>query len=157
MLKNTEKKAGLSQGLIVFFIILAILAVSFTFTGCRAYDNEIDIAYFFKTEPEKTVLDFLYSMKNNDADYIYINILPESDRRNISREKFTRELSEIFSDIDDIEIIRIVYLGYENEMSKVVVEFDVEYKDGTTSSYKKYIFLIKENDRWKIMFDKTFI
>ena len=145
------------QYFIVFAISFIVLAVSMTSGGCRTYDDEIDIAYFFKTEPEKTVIDFLHSMKNHDADYIYSNLLPESDRRSISRERFTRELSEIFSEIEHLEINRIVYLGYENEMSKVVVEFDVEYSDGTISNYKKYIFLIKENDNWKILFDKTFI
>ena len=42
-------------------------------------------------------------------------------------------------------------------MSKVVVEFDVKYKNKDTSHYKKYIYLMKENSRWKIVFDKTFI
>lgn len=152
-----EKNTIRAHAFIVLSIILVVLAVLITISGCRTYDNEIDIAYFFKTEPEKTVIDFLYSMKNHDADYIYSNLLPESDRRSISRERFTRELSEIFSEIENIEISSIVYLGYENEMSKVVVEFDVEYSDGIISNYKKYIFLIKESDSWKILFDKTFI
>ncbi len=141
----------------VFMAFLLMLSVLITLFGCRSYDNELDIAYFFKTEPEKAVIDFLYAIENHDADYVYGNLLPESDRRSISREKFTSELSRIFSGIENIEIKQIVYLGYEDEMSKVVVEFDVEYVDGSISNYKKYIFLVKENNNWKIMFDKTFI
>ena len=157
MVKEEKSRKKIRQIFTVLIIIPVILAVSIVSGGCRTYDGELDIAYFFKTEPEKTVVDFLYSIKNHDADYIYSNLLPESDRRSISRERFTRELSEIFSEIENLEVNRIVYLGYENEMSKVVVEFDVEYSDGTTGNYKKYIFLIKENDIWKILFDKTFI
>ena len=157
MEKTIKKNRKMTAVFAAIFLFLAAFALAFSVSSCRAYDDKFDIAYFFKTEPEKAVLDFLYSMNNHDADYIYSNLLPESDRRNISREKFTRELSEIFSDIKHLEINRIVYLGYENEMSKVVVEFDVGYVDGSTSHYKKYIFLIEENNRWKIMFDKTFI
>jgi hypothetical protein len=157
MFKKGKKDNKRLQYFIVFAISFIVLAVSIASGGCRTYDDEVDIAYFFKTEPEKSVIDFLHSIKNHDADYIYSNLLPESDRRNISRERFTRELSEIFSEIRHLEINRIVYLGYENEMSKVVVEFDVEYSDGTIRNYKKYVFLIKENDTWKILFDKTFI
>ena len=49
------------------------------------------------------------------------------------------------------------YLGYEKEMSKVVAEFDVSYRNGEVKKYKKYFYLIEENNHWKIIFEKTFI
>lgn len=138
--------------------IIAVIAVSFLFiSGCRNYDNKFDAVYFFKTEPEKAVLDFIYSMENHDAEYIYENLLLDKDRNNISKEKFISEFSSILSSIESIDIKRIIYLGYENEMSKVVIEFDVLYTGGESSQYKKYIYLISENGKWKIVFDKTFI
>ncbi|GAI94569.1 unnamed protein product, partial [marine sediment metagenome] len=43
--------------LLTVFILLVI--VVFIFSGCRSYDGEIDIAYFFKTEPERAVIDLI--------------------------------------------------------------------------------------------------
>jgi len=141
----------------VFFIIIIMAALGSHLSGCRNYDKKFDAVYFFKTEPEKAVLDFIYSMGNHDAEYIYNNLMLDKDRNNISKEKFMSEFSSILSDIDSIIIKRTVYLGYENEMSKVVVEFDVNYSGGKSSQYKKYVYLINENNKWKIVFDKTFI
>ncbi|MBM3708249.1 MAG: hypothetical protein FJW69_07950 [Actinobacteria bacterium] len=141
----------------LFSIILSCFFLLISLSGCRNYDNKFDIAYFFKTEPEQTALDFMYSMNNHDAEYIYSNLLLDRDRRNISREKFLREFSDILSDVESIEVKSIVYLGYENGVSKVVIEFDVNYLNDSISSYKKYIYLEQENNRWKIVFDKTFI
>jgi hypothetical protein len=126
-------------------------------TGCREYDKKLDVAYFFKTEPEKAVLDFMQSLNNEDAYYIYDNLLPNNDKNNISREKFAREFVNILSDVDGIDVKRTVYLGYENNMSKVVAEFEIRYKNGELKRYKKYIYLIEENNKWKIVFKKTFI
>ncbi len=126
-------------------------------TGCREYDKKLDVAYFFKTEPEKAVLDFMQSLNNEDAYYIYDNLLPNNDKNNISREKFAREFVNILSGVDGIDVKRTVYLGYENNMSKVVAEFEIRYKNGELKRYKKYIYLIEENNKWKIVFKKTFI
>ena len=142
---------------IIFFIIVVIATLGLNLSGCRSYDKKFDAVYFFKTEPEKAVLDFIYSMGNHDAEYIYNNLMLDKDKNNISKEKFISEFSSILSDIDSINIKRTVYLGYENEMSKVLVEFDVKYKSGKSSQYKKYVYLISENSKWKIVFDKTFI
>lgn len=125
--------------------------------GCRGYDNKLDVAYFLKTEPEKAVLDFFCSLNNKDPDFIYTNMLPESDKNNISRDKYVREFKEILSDIENIEVKKTVYLGYENNMSKVVAEFEVTYKNGEVKQYKKYIYLTEEENKWKIVFEKTFI
>ena len=141
--------------LLTIFILVVI--VIFIFSGCRNYDGEIDIAYFFKTEPERTVIDLIQSLNNNDPQYIYSNLILNRDKNNISKEKFEEEFLNILSDVENIEIERTVYLGYENNMSKVVAEFSVEYKNGEVISYKKYIYLIEENNRWKIVFEKTFI
>lgn len=141
----------------VFFIIVVMAVLGLYLSGCRNYDRKFDAVYFFKTEPEKAVLDFIYSMGNHDAEYIYNNLMLDKDKNNISKEKFISEFSSILSDIDSIDIKRTVYLGYENEMSKVVVEFDVKYISGKSSQYKKYVYLISENSKWKIVFDKTFI
>ena len=141
----------------IFSIIVVMSALGLYLSGCRNYDRKFDAVYFFKTEPEKAVLDFIYSMGNHDAEYIYNNLLLDKDKNNISKEKFISEFSSILSDIDSIDIKRTVYLGYENEMSKVVVEFDVKYRSGKSSQYKKYVYLINENSKWKIVFDKTFI
>ena len=126
-------------------------------TGCREYDKKLDVAYFFKTEPEKAVLDFMQSLNNEDAYYIYDNLLPNNDKNNISREKFAREFVSILSGVDGIDVKRTVYLGYENNMSKVVAEFEIRHKNGELKRYKKYIYLIEENNKWKIVFKKTFI
>jgi hypothetical protein len=157
MFNEIRIKKIIINSTVIILVLIVVFTLIFLVSGCRSYDNKLDIAYFFKTEPEKAVLDFLYSISNHDADYIYSNLLPENDRRNISREKFTEELSNIFSNVKEIEINRIVYLGYENEMSRVVVEFDVIYTDGSLSHYKKYFILTYENNKWKILFDRTFI
>ncbi|MBM3708430.1 MAG: hypothetical protein FJW61_01075 [Actinobacteria bacterium] len=155
--KKIRKYPFLIFSIVLFLITILCFFCLISFSGCRNYDNKFDIAYFFKTEPEQTALDFIYSMNNHDADYIYNNLLLDRDRRNISREKFLRELTYILSDIESIEVKSIVYLGYENEVSKVLVEFDVNYLNDSISRYKKYIYLEQENNRWKIVFDKTFI
>lgn len=157
MFKDIKIKKIIICSKVVILAFIMVFTSMFLVSGCRSYDNRLDIAYFFKTAPEKAVLDFLYSISNHDADYIYSNLLPENDRRNVSREKFTEELSNIFSNVKEIEIKRIVYLGYENDMSRVVVEFDVIYTDGSLSHYKKYFILTYENNKWKILFDRTFI
>lgn len=145
-------------------ISIAVLLISSTIfsslislSGCRNYDNKFDIAYFFKTEPEQAALDFLYSMNNHDVEYIYNNLLLDRDRRNISKEKFLREFSDILSDVKSIEVESIVYIGYENGVSRVIAEFTVNYQDGSVNKYRKYIYLEQENNKWKIVFDKTFI
>ena len=157
MMQNKRKNAAPAIFfLIILTIILSLSAVIFL-GGCRQYDNKFDAAYFFKTDPEKAALDFIYAMENRDAEYIYDNLLLDRDRMNISREKFAGEMSEILSSVESISITRIVYLGYENNMSRVVLEFEVEYTNGNLSAYKKYIYLQEENGKWKIVFDKTFI
>ena len=110
-------------------------------TGCRSYDGKLDIAYSLKTEPEKTILDFFHSLNNKDPDFIYTNLLPDSDKNNISREKYVSEFKKILSDIESIDVKETVYLGFENNMSKVVAEFEVSYKNGEVKQYKKYIDL----------------
>jgi hypothetical protein len=125
--------------------------------GCRDSDGRFDIAYFFKTEPEKAVLDFLWSMNNKDADYIYSNLLLSNDKNNISRDKYINEFNEILSDVEKIEIEQTVYLGYENDMSKVVAEFYVDYTNGESKQYKKYFYLVEEHNKWRIILEKTFI
>lgn len=143
-----------------FFLLFFLFLVFFSglnFSGCRAYDNRFDLSYFFKTEPEKAAIDFLYALQNHDPEYIYNNLLLDRDKRSISKEKFTREMYDITSRIKSIEINSVIYLGLESDMGKVVMEFDVEYINGYTSNYKKYIYLQDENGRWKIVFDKTFI
>jgi len=148
---------NLKKILLVFLLAIICILVVAVPAGCRKYDSELDISYFFKTEPEKAVIDFVCAMDSHDADYIYSNFLPDSDRRNISKEKFIREMTEILSDIENIDVESIVYLGYESNMSKVVLELSVLYKNGDQGVYKKYIYLIEENGKWKIVFDKTFI
>jgi hypothetical protein len=138
------------------FIILSVGAM-LSLAGCRQYDNKMDVVYFFKTDPEKAVLDFMYAINNHDAQYIYTTLLPDRDKRNIDKDKFVREMSEILSDVEDIKINQITYLGYENEMSKVVIDFSIIYTNGTPGDYRKYIYLLLENGKWKIVFDKTFI
>jgi len=141
-----------------FYILLfLLLVVIIILPACRSYDGKFDIAYFFKTEPEKAVFDFFQSLENKDADYIYTNLIPDKDKNSISREKYISEFEIILSDIVSINIDRTVYLGYENDMSKVVVEFEVNYTSGEIKQYKKYIYLVEENGKWKIIFEKTFI
>ncbi len=142
--------------LILLFLIISAGSM-FLLSGCRQYDNKIDAVYFFKTDPEKAVLDFMYAMNNHDSQYIYTSLLPDRDKRNIDKEKFVREMDEILSEVENIEVNQITYLGYENEMSKVVIDFSIKYTNGTSADYKKYIFLLSENSKWKIVFDKTFI
>ena len=143
------------RSLYKLFLILTLFI--FLLPGCRDSDGKFDIAYFFKTEPEKAVLDFIWSMNYKDVDYIYSNLLLSADKNNISREKYINEFNEILSDVEKIEVLQTVYLGYENDMSKVVAEFNVIYINGEGKQYKKYFYLIEENNKWKIIFEKTFI
>ena len=128
--------------------------------ACRSYDGKFDVTYFFKTEPEKAVLDLFQSLANKDPDFIYTNLLPDKDRNSISREKFVDEFNNMLSvsDVESIDVKRTVYLGYENKMSTVVADFEVKYKNGEVKQYnKKYIYLTEENNKWKIISEKTFI
>ncbi len=125
--------------------------------GCRSYDSRVDIGYFFKTAPEKAAIDFLHALHNRDPGYIYDNFLPNKDKNRISRQRFLEEFLGLLEDVDQIDIHSTVYLGYEGDLSKVVVEFDVIYTNGGISEYKKYIYLLEENNKWKIIFEKTFI
>ena len=124
-------------------IIPVLIASFFTFTSCREYDGRFDVVYFFKTEPEKAVVDFLESLNNKDSGYIYSNLMLTADKNSISREKYSEELSEILKDVESVVIKKTVYLGYENEMSKVVAEFDVTYYNGEIKEYKKYFYLLE--------------
>ncbi len=139
------------------FLVMLSASAMLSVAGCRQYDNRIDAVYFFKTDPEKAVLDFMYAINNHDAQYIYTALLPDRDKRNIDKDKFVREMDEILADVKSIEINQVTYLGYENEMSKVVIDFSIKYVNGTSGDYKKYIYLLSENGKWKIVFDKTFI
>ncbi len=139
---------------ILFFLLLVFIIA---LPACRNYDGKFDVTYFFKTEPEKAVLDFFQSLDNKDPDFVYTNLLQDKDKNNISREKYVSEFENILSDIESIDVKRTVYLGYENNMSKVVAEFEISYKNGEIKQYKKYIYLAEENDKWKIIFEKTFI
>jgi hypothetical protein len=150
-------KSGPKVLISLAFLVILSASGMLSMAGCRQYDNRIDAVYFFKTDPEKAVLDFMYAVNNHDAQYIYTALLPDRDKRNIDKDKFVREMDEILADVADIEINQITYLGYENEMSKVVIDFSIKYVNGVTSEYKKYIYLLSENGKWKIVFDKTFI
>lgn len=138
-------------------LLFLFLIIMIALPACRSYDRKFDVTYFFKTEPEKAVLDFFQSLANKNPDFIYTNLLPDKDRNSISREKYVDEFNNILSDVESIDVKRTVYLGYENNMSKVVAEFEVNYKNGEVKQYKKYIYLTEENNKWKIIFEKTFI
>jgi len=126
-------------------------------SGCREYDGRMDIAYFFKTEPEKAVIDFLECLNQKDSDYIYSNFLLSSEENSVSREEYMEEFEEILKEIERVKTTKTVYLGYEKELSKVVAEFEITYHDGEIKQYKKYFYLIEEGSIWKIIFEKTFI
>ena len=144
--------------LIVVLMILMVMLSSVLFlSGCREYDGRMDIAYFFKTEPEKAVIDFLECLNQKDTDYIYSNFLLSSEKSSVSREKYTEEFEVILKEIDGTKTTKTVYLGYEQEMSKVVAEFEITYLNGEIKQYKKYFYLIEEGGSWKIILEKTFI
>jgi len=142
---------------IVILMMLMFILSSVLLSGCREYDGRMDIAYFFKTEPEKAVIDFLECLNQKDPDYIYSNFLLSSEKSSVSREKYMEEFEEMLKEIDRIKTTKTVYLGYEQEMSKVVAEFEITYYDGEIKQYKKYFYLIEEGSNWKIIFEKTFI
>ena len=73
----------------LIIIVLCALVASFIFVSCRNYDGKLDLVYFFKTEPEKAVVDFLHSLDDKDSEYIYSNLMLSGDRNSISREKYT--------------------------------------------------------------------
>ena len=139
--------------MILVFMLLSVLLLS----GCREYDGRMDIAYFFKTEPEKAVIDFLECLNQKDPDYIYSNFLLSSEKNSVSREKYMEEFEEILGEINRVKTSKTVYLGYEQEMSKVVAEFEITYRTGEVKQYKKYFYLIEEGNNWKIILEKTFI
>jgi len=143
--------------ILLFIIAIAVLLSSLTLLSCREYSGKFDIVYFFKTEPEKAVVDFLDSLDNKDSEYIYSNLMLASDRNRISREKYTEELSKILEDVESVTATKTVYLGYEGDMSKVVAEFNVTYYNGESEKYKKYFYLQEENGGWRIILEKTLI
>jgi hypothetical protein len=143
--------------IVILIILVFILSSALLLSGCREYDGRMDIAYFFKTEPEKAVIDFLECLNQKDPDYIYHNFLLSSEKNSVSREKYMEEFEEILKEIDRVKTTKTVYLGYEQELSKVVAEFEITYHDGEIKQYKKYFYLIEEGSSWKIIFEKTFI
>lgn len=143
--------------ILLIFTIIALVLPSLFLSSCREYDGRLDIVYFFKTGPEKAVVDFIHSLNDNDPEYIYSNLMLASDRNKISREKYTEELSLLLEEVESITIKKTVYLGYENDMSKVVAEFDIKYYNGELREQKKYFYLLEENGKWRIILEKTFI
>jgi len=143
--------------IVILIMLVFILSSVLLLSGCREYDGRMDIAYFFKTEPEKAVIDFLECLNQKDPDYIYSNFLLSSEKSSVSREKYMEEFEEILREIDRIKTTKTVYLGYEQEMSKVVAEFEITYHNGEIKQYKKYFYLIEEGSNWKIILEKTFI
>jgi len=143
----------------VFLLISIIILIVIFSCSCSFSNIKIDAAYLLKTDPEKSVIDFLKSLNTKSPAYVYDNLLSVKDKDNISKDKFTEELSLILTDIDEIEILKTTYLGYEDKggLVKVVVEFKVKYKNSEINKYKKYIYLVEENQKWKIVFEKTFI
>src|SRR4030043_482543 len=96
LLKNRFKRK-------IFTIPIFILVGMFmsVLPACRNYDEKFDVIYFFKTGPEKAVLDFFGSLNSKDPEVIYTN--------------------------------------------------------GEIKHYKKYIYLTEESNKWKVIFEKTFI
>ncbi|MDD3520127.1 MAG: NTF2-like N-terminal transpeptidase domain-containing protein [Actinomycetota bacterium] len=149
---NNIKKSFLFLSL----LLTALFLLTSVFSGCSINDMKNKLGYLVKTEPEKTVIDFLNALSTKRPETIYDDFLKTEDKNNISREKFINELNVILNDIEDIDIGNTVYLGYEKEFAKVVCEFNVSYVNGEMKEYKKYIYLLEENKSWKIVFDKTF-
>ncbi len=143
--------------IVILIILVFMLSSVLLLSGCREYDGRMDIAYFFKTEPEKAVIDFLECLNQKDPDYIYSNFLLSSEKNSVSREKYMEEFEEILGEINRVKTSKTVYLGYEQEMSKVVAEFEITYRTGEVKQYKKYFYLIEEGNNWKIILEKTFI
>ncbi len=143
--------------IIILIMLVFMLSSVLLLSGCREYDGRMDIAYFFKTEPEKAVIDFLECLNQKDPDYIYSNFLLSSEKNSVSREKYMEEFEEILGEINRVKTSKTVYLGYEQEMSKVVAEFEITYRTGEVKQYKKYFYLIEEGNNWKIILEKTFI
>ncbi|MES0340861.1 MAG: NTF2-like N-terminal transpeptidase domain-containing protein [Candidatus Humimicrobiaceae bacterium] len=143
--------------IVILMIPVLMLSSVLFLSGCREYDGRMDIAYFFKTEPEKAVIDFLECLNQKDTDYVYSNFLLSSEKSSVSREKYTEEFEVILKEIDGIKTTKTIYLGYEQEMSKVVAEFEITYLNGEIKQYKKYFYLIEEGGSWKIILEKTFI
>jgi hypothetical protein len=143
---------------ILFLSVLVVLGIfcMVFLLGCSIGNIKNKVGYLVKTEPEKTVIDFLDALKSKRPDIVYDNLLKTEDKNNISKEKFINELNIILNDIENIEIKNTIYLGYEREFTKVVCEFNVTYVNGEIKDYKKYIYLLEENKSWKIVFDKTF-
>jgi hypothetical protein len=150
-------KKALLKKIMTGLVSIVLISISFMLPSCREYDGRFDIAYFFKTGPEKAVVDFLQCLDNKDPEYIYSNLMLASDRNGISREKYNLELTLVLEDVESIAVNSTVYLGYEGEMGKVVAEFDIKYYNGESRQYKKYFYLLEENGRWKIILEKTFI
>ena len=148
----------MSKATVILLAVMIVLIAVFSW-GCSFANIKINAAYILKTDPEKSVIDFLKSLNTKSPVYVYDNLLSVKDKDNISKEKFIEELSLILTDIDEVEILKTTYLGYEDKgnLVKVVVEFKVKYKNSEINKYKKYIYLVEENQKWKIVFEKTFI
>jgi len=145
-----------ARDILLISVIIFIVIIS---CSCSFSNIKFNAAYILKTDPEKSVIDFLKSLNTKTPLYVYDNLLSIKDKDKISKDKFIEELSLILTDIDEIEILKTTYLGYEDEggLVKVVAEFKVTYKNSEINNYKKYVYLIEENKKWKIVFEKTFI
>ena len=141
-----------------YSILIISLAMVLAISACGcALQMKTDALYFLKTEPERAVIDFINYLNDKEPQYIYDNLLTNDDKTSISREKFTEEILIILSDVEEVKVLNTIYLGYENNLSKVVAEVEVSYKNGETKQYKRYMYLIEENKLWKIIMEKTFI
>jgi len=155
-LNKYSKKYSKKLGLLLLFLTSFLLPI-IILSGCSSFKVKDKADYLLKTEPEKAVIDFLSSLNDKTPEFIYDNLLTEEDKNSISKEKFSEELNIILSDVESLKIEKTTYLGYEKNLAKVVAEFSIKYTNGEEKSYKKYIYLIEENKRWKIVFEKTFI
>ncbi|MHB1346266.1 MAG: NTF2-like N-terminal transpeptidase domain-containing protein [Candidatus Humimicrobiaceae bacterium] len=142
----------------ILLISVLILIVIFS-CSCSFSNIKMNAAYILKTDPEKSVIDFLKYLNAKTPLYIYDNLLSVKDKDRISKDKFIEELNLILSDIDEIVILKTTYLGFEDKggLVKVVTEFEIKYKNSEINKYKKYVYLVEENKKWKIVFEKTFI
>src|SRR5665811_656402 len=93
--KQLVKKGKImSKATVILLVVIIALTAMFSW-GCSFASIKIDAAYILKTDPERSVIDFLKSLNAKSPVYVYDNLLSVKDKDNISKDKFIEELSLI--------------------------------------------------------------
>jgi len=140
-LKNTK---------IPFFLLCSLLFI-FTsiLSGCEFF--------LFKSEPERTVFSFFNDLNFKDIERIYDRYLLDNDKSDIGKDDFTLLISKSLTSVKKIELKKTDLLKRDDEIALVNANFIIYYTNDREEIRTEEIFLIYEDGKWKVDFEKTFL